>query len=104
MALRRKFVGVEVAGPLRLGGLVCRRCGGRAIVWHVVGVARGNTPHYWECEECGSGEIVSGTPMRFVTYQDLFRHSWEEYRLGNGLAPYGQFKDKRLSSDKYEEV
>ena len=103
--MRRRVVGVEIAGPLRLGGLECRRCGGRSIVWYLVGVPKGIPPWYFECEECGVGEVATGNPMRFGVMpgvpREVLEERWNQYRKGAGLVLYGQFEEKKLSSDKY---
>lgn len=104
--MRRRMVGVEIAGPLCLSELECRRCGGQPIVWHLVGVPRGERPRYFECQECGLGEVVWNTPMQFIEpslTDTRLRSRYEEYRRGNGLVPLGTFSERKLTTDKYEE-
>ena len=100
---------MEIAGPLRLGGLECRRCGGQSILWHIVGVPKGEPPRFWECTECGVGEVVSKTPMKFgEALPDFDRHTriqrYEAYRKSAGLVPLGEFAEKKLSIEKYENL
>ena len=81
------------------------------MVWHIVGVKKGEPPRYFECAECGFGEVVSSIPMGFweTPCQDrktleAAKKRYEEYRKSAGLLPLGQFVEKRLSVEKYEDL
>ena len=79
----RRMVAIEVVGPVEKGYVDCRRCGGEAWVYHIVGLAWADA-RYWECGDCGKGEVVKGTPMDFgelpLKEEDWERLHGERYR------------------------
>lgn len=88
---KRKKVQIEVVGPLHQGYCNCRRCGGKSQVFGIMGVGMGS-PTYWECKDCGLGEVVMGTPMQFgevISMNDdlhnLILESYIAYREEVGL-------------------
>jgi len=63
--MKRRMAAIEVVGPIRkVSYWGCRRCGGPSSIWQIVGIPKDGTV-YVECDTCGMGEVVIGTPMQF---------------------------------------
>lgn len=93
---RRRDASIQVCDPV-VAPFACRRCGGLAWTWRIVGIGE-DPPKYWECTLCGQSEVVKGTPMLFgepmlgdplspevLAFLDLCQKSYVEYRKRAGL-------------------
>jgi len=87
--MKRRLAVIEIYGPVGEGYCNCRRCGGRALVYLITGIGEVGKYRYWECEDCGQFEVVSGTPMKFgesyLAGREECVKRYNEYRRYAGL-------------------
>lgn len=113
---QRREVRIKVVGPIDRHDdyFGCRRCGGRPEIWIISGIGKDGGATYWECEDCGLGEVVRGTPMNFgepILSQEMYDkitplcyQNYIAYRLFRGMKIPRPFivKAKASPTDWYK--
>ena len=84
-----RTAGIRIYGPVGYGYCGCRICGGRPTLWILAGVGE-DGPRYWECEDCGTAEMVTGTPTAFGEPM-ISEEAWKKIEPKH-LARYAEFR------------